>query len=578
MTDSRSVRGERMPRRAWLQLFLIVLLFGAGLYPLARDYLFDHVDEHLYTDAAIQMVQSGNWLTPLDSTGQPRFQKPILTYWMVASSYELFGISTLSSRLPSLIFGAGALLLTYALGFRLSRSRGAARLAALVLASNPLFILAALRSNPDIFLCFLLLWSSYCFADVLFGRDPSKSSAWHGYLAAGLAILTKGAPAIVFLLYVWVFASLAKPRLVLLRRLGGVSVVAGVGLPLLWFVAMYSAYGADFVRGFWTDQVQDKVSLGLLATPVSILAFAGQYVLFFLPWCLVLLVAIADSWRDRSEGGWGAFDSFDVFVLGFSVVLAAIFGFGRTLNGHYLLPACPLIASWAARRICETDTSQMRVALRFELLIASGVLLVFGVLVFSQETSGWLFVAAAAGVEAMLMIAIDWRAASSVGASADRLAIVLFAFFPVAAVLMRAWAVPDFGHEVEGGLRGLGVDANQQVLFVGNAALAGQIRVCSGGRRRVLESPGLPPADADDAGVIVAPIEEVQVLARRGYETGAAAGVVVKVSALDVIRAGLRLQVVEFMESAKQRYVIATRKANAATAGTSKVRRAGRST
>jgi 4-amino-4-deoxy-L-arabinose transferase-like glycosyltransferase len=59
---------------------LIVLLFCAGLVSLAHDYYFSHVDEHRYADAAIHKVQSGDWITPNDSGGYPRFQKPILTY------------------------------------------------------------------------------------------------------------------------------------------------------------------------------------------------------------------------------------------------------------------------------------------------------------------------------------------------------------------------------------------------------------------------------------------------------------------------------------------------------------------
>src|SRR5205807_7375315 len=67
-----------------LLLALCALLFFLGLGTLG---LTDR-DEGSNAEAAREMVQSGDWLTPT-LNGAPRFAKPILIYWLIACSYQI---------------------------------------------------------------------------------------------------------------------------------------------------------------------------------------------------------------------------------------------------------------------------------------------------------------------------------------------------------------------------------------------------------------------------------------------------------------------------------------------------------
>ena len=73
------------------------------------------------------MRQTGDYMVPRHPDGSPRFEKPILTYWLVAASYALLGVSPLSSRLPFLVAGCGVLWLTYRLAELLFERRRVAR-------------------------------------------------------------------------------------------------------------------------------------------------------------------------------------------------------------------------------------------------------------------------------------------------------------------------------------------------------------------------------------------------------------------------------------------------------------------
>ena len=79
-------------------------------------------DEPFYAETAREMVETGDWLTP-HIFGQPQFEKPILYYWLVAASFEGFGITEFAGRLPTAVFATLIVLMTYAFGARIFNRR-----------------------------------------------------------------------------------------------------------------------------------------------------------------------------------------------------------------------------------------------------------------------------------------------------------------------------------------------------------------------------------------------------------------------------------------------------------------------
>ena len=100
--------------RPALLLTLCALLFFLGLGTLG---LTDR-DEGSNAEAAREMVESGDWITPT-LNGVPRFAKPVFTYWLISGSYLAFGVSELTARLPSALFGIALVLMQYVFASRL---------------------------------------------------------------------------------------------------------------------------------------------------------------------------------------------------------------------------------------------------------------------------------------------------------------------------------------------------------------------------------------------------------------------------------------------------------------------------
>lgn len=94
-----------MKQRTFLAvIFMAAFLFlAAGISQLA---VTDPVESN-YALTALEMVRSGDWLSP-QIYGTYWYDKPIFLYWLLSLSYSLLGTTDLAARLPAVLFGAAS--------------------------------------------------------------------------------------------------------------------------------------------------------------------------------------------------------------------------------------------------------------------------------------------------------------------------------------------------------------------------------------------------------------------------------------------------------------------------------------
>jgi 4-amino-4-deoxy-L-arabinose transferase-like glycosyltransferase len=139
------------PYISLLVWILPLLLFNSG-----NNSLMAH-DEGLYAWRSRVMFESGDWINPWS---EPHHKTPG-PYWLIASSYKLFGISDLSVRLPSMIAGILSILLLYEIG-KIILGKKVAWLAAAILSVEFLWLQYCRLGTPDVpMICLVLLaiWS-----------------------------------------------------------------------------------------------------------------------------------------------------------------------------------------------------------------------------------------------------------------------------------------------------------------------------------------------------------------------------------------------------------------------------------
>ncbi|NEU71133.1 glycosyltransferase family 39 protein [Hassallia byssoidea VB512170] len=139
------------PYISLLVWILPLLLFNSG-----NNSLMAH-DEGLYAWRSRVMFESGDWINPWS---EPHHKTPG-PYWMIASSYKLFGISEASVRLTSMIAGILSILLLYEIG-KIILSKKLGWLAAAILSVEFLWLQYCRLGTPDVpMICLVLLaiWS-----------------------------------------------------------------------------------------------------------------------------------------------------------------------------------------------------------------------------------------------------------------------------------------------------------------------------------------------------------------------------------------------------------------------------------
>ncbi|MCC2640201.1 MAG: hypothetical protein K0S45_614 [Nitrospira sp.] len=320
-----------------LAFFLSLL----GSLPLLSRY---HLDEGWYTNAAIQMVQSGDYVTPRYADGTLRFRKPILTYWVLVTSYAAMGISMFSSRFPFLLAACAILWVTYRLARSVTQDRFTAVLASAILGSNIQFMESATKATPDILQCLFLTISSWGAVELLFNRR--RESLWYAllYVGAGLGIATKGLLPFAFVAFLLIFARLCSSgdnKTVRLLHTGWL--ITGLLVGLSWFAGSLVMRGPEVASTLFEDQVGERLE-GAHRLIVSNLAF---YVLtpfrFFAPW-VAMLAIVAAMQKDLLTSYAQRHHRLIWFVLGWLLVNIAIFSLGNLMRPRYLLPTFPLLA------------------------------------------------------------------------------------------------------------------------------------------------------------------------------------------------------------------------------------------
>src|SRR5581483_4546106 len=314
--------GEKGMR--WLAAAAIVASF---YWMLGAAPLFD-VDEGAFSQATLEMFERGDFLSTY-LNGEPRYDKPILVYWLQAAAVALLGPNEWAFRLPSAICATLWAWFTYLFVKRYYGVERGLFAAALLATSLGVFIIGR-AATADALLNMLIAAS-------LFAAWQHLATARRGWLyathaAIGLGVLAKGPIAILVpfattLLYCWLRRDLRTwARAVFDWR--ALLVLLVIALP--WYVVILLKEGSGFVQGFFV-----KHNVGRFSGPVSghggsLLYYLPALALLSLPFtALVVLVAmrIRAIWRDELQ-------TYLLLWFGFVFVFFSLSG---TKLPHYVL-------------------------------------------------------------------------------------------------------------------------------------------------------------------------------------------------------------------------------------------------
>jgi 4-amino-4-deoxy-L-arabinose transferase-like glycosyltransferase len=265
----------------WLFFCFIALTYKLGGVP---PY---HSDENFYVESSRNMVESGDYLTPMYND-KKRFNKPILYYWLVSASYKMFGVNLSSARLASAFFGSLGIGLLYLISNRLFERR-VAFYSIFILPATLLHFQISRWATTDLVLSFFILLALYFFVRSYQNNFEKTYDIYLFYVSIALGFMTKGPPAIIIPGVVAIVFMLATNRQKLLSHLcfgRGLVIFLLVSLP--WFATMFALHGDEFMNHIIGAEIK-----GRLTNKASFsFYYFGVLFRYHFPWSLFFLAAV----------------------------------------------------------------------------------------------------------------------------------------------------------------------------------------------------------------------------------------------------------------------------------------------
>ena len=213
-------------------------------------------NESFYAEAVREMFENNNFLD-IYYNYEPRFNKPPLTYWIIALSCAVFGISEFAVRFPIVLLSLGVVLLTFLIGKRLYNTN-VGLISAFIMSVSLQFVGNSRYASPEVPLAFFFTLTLYLF---LIGYKENRFKyILLSYITLGLTVLTKGFPyifvigmiVIVYLLIETNFKfKLFWKEFLKLKIWIGLPIVLIIGF--WWYVYSYMKFGNEFLSVYYQE-------------------------------------------------------------------------------------------------------------------------------------------------------------------------------------------------------------------------------------------------------------------------------------------------------------------------------------
>jgi 4-amino-4-deoxy-L-arabinose transferase-like glycosyltransferase len=341
-------------------------VFLAFFLNLGSAPLFDR-DEGAFSEATREMVVSGNYVSTT-LNGEPRYDKPILTYYVQAVGVALLGWNEWGLRLHSAL--AATLWVFLVWGFaRREWDETTAWVAGLITATSLWVNIIGRAATADALLNLFLALT--LFDLYRFWRAKRKGALYRVFLWSGLGFLTKGPVAVAIPLAAAFLLALVRGQLPRYLRAAfnpvGWLIFLGVSGP--WYLAVYLRDGQAFIDGFFL-----RHNLNRFADTME--GHGGAVYYYFLVVLIVLLPHTSLLLKVLRKVGVAARSDLELFLWLWFGFVFLFFTVSSTQLPHYILyGATPLFLLMA----------RYREELRSPFLTLLPAILLFSLLFFLPE-------------------------------------------------------------------------------------------------------------------------------------------------------------------------------------------------
>ena len=305
----------------------IAAVLASFFLALGKAPLFD-VDEGAFSQATMEMFQRGDFLSTY-LNGVPRYDKPILVYWLQAACVLVLGPSEWAFRLPSAICATLWCFLIF-LFARTAYGVNAGLAAAACAATSVGVFIIGRAATADALLNLLIAASM--FSAWLYLQRGERKWLYGKFAAMALGVLAKGPVAVLVPGAVtFLFCLLRKDFKTWLRMVfdwRGIALFLLIAAP--WYAVILYKEGWAFVEGFVMKHNVQRFSQPLQSHGGSLVYYFPVVLLASLPHTglfLRIFVKIKSLWKDDLQ----------CFLLLWFAFVFVFFSLSGTKLPHYVL-------------------------------------------------------------------------------------------------------------------------------------------------------------------------------------------------------------------------------------------------
>lgn len=291
-------------------LFLSLLLFLVGNQSLP----ITDTAESNYALTSKEMVLSGDWMSP-QIYGNYWYDKPIFYYWLLSSSFAVFGFNEFAARLPAALFGTANVLFIYWFTGKAFSKKAALPAALIFLSSLETWLLSkAIITDSTLF-----FFMSASVAFFYLGYMENRNYYYLCYVFAGLATLTKGPIGILLPgLACFLFLIYQKNVKEILRAKLFTGLLLFLAVTLPWYGMMTAIHGKDFLLNFLGVHNFLRATVSEHPSQNKWYYYLLIYLAGFFPYSFVLPISLYKKWKSKA---------LDLRAAGEGVHLLVIYGF-----------------------------------------------------------------------------------------------------------------------------------------------------------------------------------------------------------------------------------------------------------
>ncbi|MEE1947150.1 glycosyltransferase family 39 protein [Pedobacter sp. KR3-3] len=332
--------------------WIILLLVLMGSLALWTDVM--EPDAALYASIGKNIVLRNDWLN-LDVRGADWLDKPHLTFWIVAASFKLFGISAFAYKLPSFL---ASLLGAYYL-YRFAKSlynQQTALLSVIIFLSALHVVISNFDVRAESYITFFVLASLYHY------YRAHRSSWLHlvaGSLFAACAMMVKGIfvtiPILGGCIIYWLLTNQYRQFLKVKWWLALLLILFFISPELYALYQQFDLHPEKVVFGqtgysglrffFWDSQFGRFFNNGPIKGRGDLSFFLHTTLWAFLPWSILLCGAVVSLFKKKGRAG---LPPENIMVWSSAAVTFLIFSLSKFQLPHYIIIIFPQFAMMTA--------------------------------------------------------------------------------------------------------------------------------------------------------------------------------------------------------------------------------------